>query len=145
MKNSVLGKGVTVKSCCYFSRSCKRHRHRARTQCHCQPHLGPESMWLRRTQLIGPLKPFRSCILELFCIWLWNRMGAVWSDTLSPVWNIHRFASSSLFPNLCAMGPHSAASFWLMSSIVLFWGINILSALHAVVQPAKIFALLPMG
>jgi len=43
VKNSVLGKAVTVKSCRYFSHSCRRHCHRAWTQCHCQTHLGPES------------------------------------------------------------------------------------------------------
>lgn len=92
----MLEKGVTVKSCRYCSHSCRRHRHKARTQCHCQPHLGPESLQLCRTQWTGPLKLFPSCILELFCIWLWNRMAAIQSEMLSPAWNIRRLSSICL-------------------------------------------------
>lgn len=54
-------------------------------------------------------------------------------------------SASSLKRQLRAMGPCSAASFWPMSSVVLFWGMSILHQVHAAVQPAKISSWLPLG
>lgn len=89
---AVLGNGPTVKIA-LFSHPCRWH-----PSCiDMHPALWSEGLELWGTQ-DAPLKPFHSCMLNLFFIWSWNELGVMCSDMLRPVWNRHRhwFASSSL-------------------------------------------------